>query len=461
MKLRYGLQAKFLLMMGVALVVVAALMTLLWNRQQTLHAAVEGVSRDAMDEMASTAMRRRGEATIAQLAEALGNPLYYFDLDAVGTLSRGALRQPGTRYVIVYDLDGNVIHDGSESIPSYGRRMDDALARAVIASARPATVTRGAVMDVSAPIMIGPQRLGGVRVGYDLRELRGPQDEAVAELHRQLDRLGRRQLLGVGALSAALLAVGALMLWLIQRTLVRPIRQLADSARAIESGRFETDLPASGRADEMGDLMRAFGRMSQSVARHDREIRRMAYTDALTGLANRLAFREILDERLLKLGGSGPQLALLFADIDDFKRINDTLGHDAGDEMLVQFAQRIAGTVEAHGGPDAVLARFGGDEFVILMQALPARGQDARAAASRLAEALVAALGEPILLHGREVFLGTSIGITLFPEDASGATALLKNGDRAMYQAKLAGKNCRRFYTRAIDQAVERRGQCE
>src|SRR3546814_2296821 len=86
--------------------------------------------------------------------------------------------------------------------------------------------------------------------------------------------------------------------------------------------------------------MRAFGRMRESVARHDRDIRRMAYTDALTGLANRLAFRDALDQRLLRLRGAGRQLALLFADVDDFKRINDTLGHDAGDEVLLQFAHR-------------------------------------------------------------------------------------------------------------------------
>ncbi|CAA9352983.1 MAG: GGDEF domain protein [uncultured Lysobacter sp.] len=461
MNLRYGLQAKFLGMMALALLVVLALMALLWNRQQSMHAAVEGVSRATMDDMAGQTVRRRGEAVIAQLAESLSNPLYYFDLDAVGTLSRSALRQPGTRYVIVYDADGNVVHDGSEAIPTYGMQMKDALAKRAISASRTEVQAGSGVMDVSAPIMIGPQRLGGVRIGYDLNELRQQQDEAVVQLHAQLDRLGQRQLVWVGVLSAALLALSAMMLWLIQRLLVTPIRQLADSAREIESGRFDAAMPASTRADEVGDLVRAFGRMSQSVARHDREIRRMAYTDALTGLANRLAFREILDERLLKLHEGGRQLALLFADIDDFKRVNDTLGHDAGDEVLLQFASRIGETVTRHGGADALLARFGGDEFVILMQACPARSGDMRAAASRLAEALVSALGEPILTHGRQVFLGTSIGVTLFPDDASGATALMKNGDIAMYQAKQAGKSCYRFYSRAIDQAVERREQIE
>ena len=182
----------------------------------------------------------------------------------------------------------------------------------------------------------------------------------------------------------------------------------------------------------------------------------MAYTDALTGLTNRLAFRESLDHRLMLMRGSDRQLALLFADIDDFKRVNDTLGHEAGDEALLQFASRIQQAVDRYGGDDALLARFGGDEFVVLIQE-----GDVRQAATRLAEVLVAELRLPLDIQGRQVFLGTSIGITLFPEDASSASALMKNGDIAMYQAKVAGKNDFRFYSRAMDHAVERRVHME
>ena len=457
MKLGYGLQARFLGMMGLALLVMLALMALLWSRQERLQSAVEGVSRQTMEQMASSGLRRRGEGVALQLAESLANPLYYFDLDAIGVLSRATLRQPGTRYVVVYDRQGNVLHDGSEEIPSYGKRMDDAMAVEVIAARALHTQWSDKVMDVSAPIMIGNQRIGGVRAGFDLLEARRHQDSAVADLRVRLNEIGRRQLWWVGLLSLALLGLGATMWWLLQRSLVRPIRQLADSARAIESGRFDTHLPASNRHDEVGDLVRAFGRMGQSVARHDREIRHMAYTDALTGLCNRLAFREILDERLLQLHGAGRQLALLFADLDDFKRVNDTLGHDVGDEVLVQFASRIRDTVTLFGGSDAVLARFGGDEFVILVQ----DGVDVRHTASLLSEMLVAELGKPSVIQERQLFLGASIGVTLYPEDASGATALMKNGDIAMYQAKVAGKNCFRFYSRAMDQAVERRRYLE
>jgi diguanylate cyclase (GGDEF)-like protein len=200
--------------------------------------------------------------------------------------------------------------------------------------------------------------------------------------------------------------------------------------------------------------------MADSIARHGREMRRMAYTDALTGLSNRLAFREALDNRLMELRGVGRQLALLFADIDDFKRVNDTLGHDVGDEVLIQCANRIREAVE-HFGSGAQLARFGGDEFVILLQLDGDYAGDMRAAAAKLADALVAELARPILVQDRQVFLGTSIGVTLFPDDASGATMLMKNGDIAMYQAKLAGKNCYRFYSRAMDQAVSRRVRIE
>lgn len=163
----------------------------------------------------------------------------------------------------------------------------------------------------------------------------------------------------------------------------------------------------------------------------------------------------------MELRGVGRQLALLFADIDDFKRVNDTLGHDVGDEVLIQCANRIQESVARLAGGAAHLARFGGDEFVILLHADAEHTGDVRAAAAQLAETLVAELGRPILAQDRQVFLGTSIGVTLFPDDASGATMLMKNGDIAMYQAKLAGKNCYRFYSRAMDQAVSRRVRIE
>lgn len=454
--LRFGLEARFLTAMAIMLAVVIGLLATLLHRQKAMQQEVAGVAREAMHGMAEDSLRRHGGATVEQLADALANPLYYFDLDTIGTLVRSAQKEPDVSYVLVYDPQGRIVHDGTEEIAVYGQQMSDPLAYEAISTPELHTQWSPQIVDISEPIMIGNQRIGGVRVGYSLDSVRGHEDRAVAAARTRLEELGHRHLIWVWALLAALVAACVAIMVYAQRTLVRPIRQLAEAAHAIEVGNYNGERPVSHRNDEVGELVRAFSSMSDSIARHDRDVRRMAYTDSLTGLTNRLAFRESLDHRLMMLRGAGRQLALLFADIDDFKRVNDTLGHEAGDEVLQQFANRIREAVEQLGGDDAMLARFGGDEFVILIQ-----DGDVRSVATRLAEQLVTELGRPLVIQDRQVFLGTSIGITLFPEDASGATALMKNGDIAMYQAKVAGKNCYRFYSRAMDQAVERRVRME
>lgn len=456
MSVRFGLQARFFFAMGLTLAVVFALIALLLQRQTTMQREVDVLGREAMQSMAADALKRRGEAMVGQLADTLTNPLYFSDLDSVGSLVRAVARQPDVAYVLVYDAQGSIVHDGSYDIAAYGQKMADPLAHEAIASNQLLTQWSREVMDVSESISIGNERIGGVRVGFSLAYIRANEARAADNLNARLSELGRRHRGWFMLLLAALAAVCVGIAWYTQRTLVKPIKQLAQAAHAIGVGNYDAERLFSDRKDEVGELVRAFGSMNDSIARHDRDVRRMAYTDALTGLTNRLAFRESLDHRLMMLRGAGRQLALLFADIDDFKRVNDTLGHEAGDEVLVQFANRIRDVVERMGGDDALLARFGGDEFVILIQ-----NGDVRAAATQLAEALVKELGQPLMVEGRQVFLGTSIGITLFPEDASGATSLMKNGDIAMYQAKVAGKNCYRFYSRAMDQAVERRVHME
>ncbi|HVI24996.1 MAG TPA: EAL domain-containing protein [Xanthomonadaceae bacterium] len=456
-----GLHAKFAILVGATLLLMVAVVLLMLQRQGAMQREVVVQSGQAIHTLAFERLRRRGESEAAQLADALVNPLYYFDLDAIGGITRSTLREPDVRYVLVFDPDGDILHDGSGDIPTYGQAMHDPLAYEAVSARGLHVQWSDRVLDVSSPILLGDQRLGGVRIGYGLEGVSADEQAATGALAGRLREIGERHLWWIGLLLAALVALGALASLVLQRALVQPIRQLADAAREIESGNFEAPVPTSSRKDELGDLLRAFGRMGSSIARHDRDIRRMAYTDALTGLANRLAFRESLDQRLMQLRGAGRQLALLFADIDDFKRVNDTLGHDVGDEVLLQFANRIRTAVERYGDGESLLARFGGDEFVILLEAGGEPGRDARALATELAETLVAELARPIIVHGRQVFLGSSIGITLFPEDAAGATALMKNGDIAMYQAKVAGKGCYRFYSRAMDQAVERRVRME
>lgn len=453
---RFGLQTQLSLAMGVTLLMIVLLLAVLLQRQHAMQQEVDALGRQAVQSMAAEGLTRRGSAMAEQLADSLANPMYYSDLDAIGVLVREATLQPDVAYVLVFDEAGNVVNDGSWDMASYGQPMRDPLAARALASRAPLTQWTEKVVEISRVVELGDSRLGGVRIGYSLDSVRASEERASKLLRERLEALGRRHAGWIVMLLGALLLVGVGMAWYVQRTLVRPIRALAQSARAIGVGDYDVPRPVSAREDEVGELVRAFSEMSDSISRHDKDVRRMAYTDALTGLANRLAFRESLDQRMLLVRGGGRQLALLFADIDDFKRVNDSLGHEAGDEVLVHFATRIREVVERLGGDEAMVARFGGDEFVILIQ-----HGDVRAVAAALAEAMVQSLGEPLMVQGRQVFLGTSVGITLFPEDAAGATALMKNGDVAMYQAKMAGKNCYRFYSRAMDQAVERRVRME
>jgi diguanylate cyclase (GGDEF)-like protein len=456
MKFRFGLQARFLVAISLMLGVVALVLVLLMQRQHRVREETEALSNAAVHRLVDTYLRDQAASLARQLAENLANPMYYRDLDEIGTVLRDNARGKLIEYILVYDLDGRLVHDGSVEIAGYGKVMDDPLAAQAIAADGLSLQASPTVLDASAPVMVGGERIGGVRVGLNLQVADGYEQKNLAELRALLDDLARRHLAWLALPLGLLALVSILAAWYVQRTLVRPIRWLAVAARRIEEGDYTVERLDSTRNDEMGELVRTFSRMSEAVARHDREVRRMAYTDALTGLTNRLAFRESLDHRLMLLRGAGRQLALLFADIDDFKRVNDTLGHEAGDEALLQFSRRIREAVDRYGGDEALLARFGGDEFVILIQE-----GDVRTSATRLAEVLVAELSRPLDIQDRQVFLGTSIGITLFPEDASSASALMKNGDIAMYQAKVAGKNGYRFYSRAMDHAVERRVHME
>jgi len=450
------MQSRFVLAMGGAMVVVVAIVAVVLGRQASMQDEVKHLSGTVIHDLFDRSVRSRGEALARELSDALANPLYYNDLQQVGALVRNTSRQQVVRYVLVFDEDGKLIHDGSTDVADFGRPMQDPLAAGAVAARTLVVQQSPKVLDNAMPIMIGNQRIGGVRVGMALDDVQAMEQTANRTLGDRLQQVGKRHLGWLLLMLGLLLVIGVVVIIYVQRTLVAPIRGLAAAARQIEAGDYRPQLGQSNSSGEVGELVRAFARMSEAIARHDREVRHMAYTDALTGLTNRLAFREALDHRLMAARASNHRLALLFADMDDFKRVNDTLGHEAGDEALLQFAQRISAAVGQAGGDEALLARFGGDEFVILIG-----DGDVAAGARQLAEVLVRELGKPLVVQGRELFLGTSIGVTLFPDDAADATTLLKNGDIAMYQAKMAGKNCYRYYSRAMDHAVERRVHME
>ncbi|HWS79147.1 MAG TPA: hypothetical protein VN205_12320, partial [Thermomonas sp.] len=225
-RLRMGLQSRVFAAILAMLAVVVLMMVLLWQRQQDSQHEVSEVTRAAMHDLISEQLRGDGEAEVRQLADALANPLYYFDLDAIGALARAALRESDVDYVLVYDPQGRILHDGSGDIAAYGQPMGDALARQVIAARGPHAHASGQVLDVSSPILIGDQRLGGVRIGYSLTGMARAEEQAMRGLRARIDEVGRRNLAGLLLLCAALALVGMAAAALVQRVLVLPIKQL-------------------------------------------------------------------------------------------------------------------------------------------------------------------------------------------------------------------------------------------
>ena len=169
-------------------------------------------------------------------------------------------------------------------------------------------------------------------------------------------------------------------------------------------------------------------------------LQQAAHYDALTNLINRRGFNQVFAERLVEQSSNEGMLAVMFLDIDHFKRINDSLGHDAGDELL----KVIAGYIKAATRSQDVVARFGGDEFCILT-ALSSREE-----ARHLAQRIMQKMKEPIDLAGRRMVMTTSIGISVFPDDGRSCDELLKNADLALYQSKGCGRNSLNFFNSSL-----------
>ncbi len=176
------------------------------------------------------------------------------------------------------------------------------------------------------------------------------------------------------------------------------------------------------------------------------QIAQLAYYDTLTGLPNRARLRHLISEAIAS-SADGRRVALTFLDIDNFKDVNDSLGHSAGDEMLVEFAQRLRTQIH----PGDVLGRLGGDEFVIL---LPDRDG---AGASQVASRIMEALSVPLKIGARQVPLSASMGISIYPDNATDLDTLIQQADAAMYKAKQAGRATYRFFSADMNRLAEQR----
>jgi diguanylate cyclase (GGDEF)-like protein len=202
-----------------------------------------------------------------------------------------------------------------------------------------------------------------------------------------------------------------------------------------DGSEVHVSLSVSPIVDAAGEVIGVaeIGRDITARKQVDRRVAYLAYHDDLTGLPNRLMFAEHLDLALARAQRHGRELAVLYVDLDDFKHVNDTYGHEAGDRLLRQVARRLERATRATD----LVARHGGDEFLVLAADLPAEGSpSAREIAHTIADHIAHALSVPATIDGTTIAAGGSVGIAVYPEDAGSRDELLRRADAAMYRSK-------------------------
>ena len=319
------------------------------------------------------------------------------------------------------------------------------------ASVRPADAINAGLLVRGAPVV--ERREGGERVLYRVTVLpalaaglrphlilRHSLSEALAPYRRFSWLLAALGVLAVGTVVAAS--------WWVARSITGPLLRLDRAVRRLGSGKHAKLEVASD--DEVGRLAQSFNSMVDAVADRERRIGHMALHDDLTGLPNRKLFAEQLDQALARLGPD-ERVAVAYLDLDNFKAVNDTLGHPAGDALLRLIAERLVAHV-----PAAVVARLGGDEFAIMLDRLsPAVDLAA------LSDKVFRTFNRTFVVEGQRVDTSFSIGIAVGPVDGTAGDTLVKNADLALYRVKAEGRDGYQFFQPAMDEQARRRRSTE
>ncbi|MEP7242230.1 MAG: EAL domain-containing protein [Gammaproteobacteria bacterium] len=263
----------------------------------------------------------------------------------------------------------------------------------------------------------------------------------------------------------AVLAVVFVVSIVMMLSIAVPVRRLTAVTRQLASGNREARAPRGGSAeiDALAESVNAMAdqvvnaetelrahqaELEQHVAERTRQLHHLAHHDPLTQLPNRRQLSSRLAGALTRAGSTGQKLALLFVDLDNFKSINDTLGHNFGDRVLQLVAERL----RTAAGPRSLLARLGGDEFTVLIEDVKTHEE-----VLERANEIVSALQQPLSIKGRVLSTSASVGASIYPEHASDADALLRAADVALFRAKELGRNrCALYRPSLYDAAAQR-----
>ena len=445
----------------------------------------------------NTELHRRGAATLAMLSELAEFGLVTNNPGGVDAILDTLSADSDVAYVVVLD---------AKREPIAGRRIGDSIGATgpppLAADARlpePGTIvasdvtTRGQrYLEMVAPIggpraavamglpAATPDTAKGGAIGSSAPRAAAPI--GYVRLGLTFDRIQqqfRKYVVGALSVTALLIVFAIATTFVLTRGLVAPMHRLMRAARSVGAGKLDVFVPASS-SDELGLLTHTFNHMTQRLAESQAEVGnyqrtleekvvqrtkelevatahayKLAQHDILTGLPNRALLNQRLKQILAQSQRNGTHVACLFLDFDHFKRINDTLGHDAGDQLLQAVAQRLTAAVRESD----TVARLGGDEFVLILPGLdPAHATfETMTVLARVRESFLA----PFRLADQTPTLTCSIGVSMYPLDAADPVTLIKQADTAMYAAKEVGRNAYRFYTADMNARVQARLQLE
>jgi diguanylate cyclase (GGDEF)-like protein len=330
-----------------------------------------------------------------------------------------ALRSSADGYLFLVTDDGTIVHHPNKNLVL--EKIDDnpgTLGEAVL---RGGEGWEDGLLDDGVPTLLVHKHLRQVDwtigLSYPVRSAFAP-----------MQSIRLRAFAG----AAILTGLAGLFGWAVTHKLLRPLVRLRRHVEDVGAGQAGIQVFDVDRADEFGHLSRAFYALSQRREKAEQELHRLATTDALTGINNRRMFDEFFPNVLARAARSGHQVGLAFLDIDHFKAVNDTLGHAAGDAVLVEFARRLTHAVRI---TDTV-ARLAGDEFVIVFEHL-----DATTEANLLGRKILDGMQEPFQIGEVQRIVTTSVGIALTTNANVEMEDVMRAADQALYGVKAAGRN--------------------
>jgi len=420
--MRLGLGAKFTL---AVLSIVA--MTMGANMLYSLHTSSRFHEKQLVE---------RGQALGRLIALVSPDAILGFDFLLLNEYTRQMSSQPDVVYGVILSPQGIPLSAYTDDSDPALKKRFSAVRSTDLPKMLQALDAQADLIRLEFPIVHNDRLLGRFVVGISRASL-------YAESRRQLVF----QLL---ALAAIVLFLSAAIHLVFRFKVLFPIQALIAASQKVERGQHgQVELRSD---DEIGSLAKAFNAMSEAVRQEQEKLHRQANFDTLTGLPNRLMALDRIDQAINRARRTGQRFAIFFIDLDDFKSVNDSLGHAVGDDLLAATGARVQAILREAD----TIARLGGDEFLVLAPDIIDEVQ-----AEEIADRLIKAISQPQNLNGRKVVARCSIGIVLFPDNGDSVETLMANADNAMYQSKATGRGLATFFTDEMNTRLRERIQME